>query len=112
MDARVREALDDLLEFAATGARIVELGRARFDDDELVQLAAEAVFIRIGAAVARLGDPFTAAHPAVRWRQMKDLRNLVAHEYAVIDDDVLWRTLEVDLPQEAAAIRTIRDDED
>lgn len=106
MDARTRRTLEDLLDFAALGARIVALGRARFDDDEIARLAAEAVFIRIGAAVARLGDPFIAAHPTVRWRQMKDLRS-VAHEYGAIDYGALWRTLEVELPKDARAIGEI-----
>jgi uncharacterized protein with HEPN domain len=85
----------------------VERGRDAYDADEIHRLAAEAIMHRIGEAVARLGDDFIAAHPAVHWRPMKGMRSVVAHEYGAIDYALVWNTLAHDLPREAVEVQRI-----
>jgi uncharacterized protein with HEPN domain len=34
----------------------------------------------------------------IPWSQMKGMRNLLIHEYFGVDSDVLWRTIQEDLP--------------
>jgi uncharacterized protein with HEPN domain len=109
LDGRTRQVLGDFLDFAATGARLVARGRATYDADEMLHLAAEAILHRIGEAVARLSDDFTKAHPQVHWRPMKGMRNLVAHEYGAVDYNILWNSLEHDLPHEAIEVQRILD---
>lgn len=109
LDGRTRQVLGDFLEFAGTGARLVERGRLAYDDDEMLRLAAEAILHRVGEAVARLGEPFTKTNPQVNWRPMKGMRNLVAHEYGAIDYNIVWNALERELPREAAEVRRILD---
>lgn len=109
LDERTRQTLNDFLDFAEAGARLVARGRDAYDRDEMLRLAAESVLHRIGEAVARLGDEFTEAHPGVSWRQMKGMRNIVAHEYGAIDYAIVWTALEQDLPREAEAVRRILD---
>lgn len=104
---RVRETLRDLLEFADTAARLVRRGRAAYDADEMLRLAAESIVHKVGEAVSRLPDDFVAAHPTVSWRVMKGMRNRVADEYRAIDYAIVWGTLERDLPKDAAAVRAI-----
>ncbi|MFA4841306.1 MAG: HepT-like ribonuclease domain-containing protein [Agrococcus sp.] len=110
-DRRRQQTLTDILDFSATAARLVARGRAAYDADEMLRLAAEAILHRIGEAVARLDRRFTEAHPTVRWRQMKSVRNVVAHEYHLVDYGILWNVLETDLPREAAAVARIVDAE-
>jgi uncharacterized protein with HEPN domain len=107
LDVRTRQALTDFLDFAEAGARLVARGRDAYDGDEMLRLAAESVLHRIGKAVARLGEEFTQTHPGVSWRQMKEMRNIVAHEYGAIDYEIVWTALELDLPVEAEAVRRI-----
>lgn len=105
--------LEEFLDFADAGARLVARGRKEYQDDEMLRLAAEALLHKIGEAVARLDreDPaFIAAHPEVDWRPMKGIRNLVAHDYGAVDYDIVWNALERNLPQEAKQIRRILDD--
>lgn len=109
---RIRQTLDDLLDFADVGARLVERGRAAYDADEMLRLASEAILHRIGEAVARLPEDFTEYHLQVNWRPMKGMRNLVAHEYHVVDHAIIWNALVNDLPREAAAVRAILTDYD
>ncbi len=108
LDRRTRQALTDFLDFADVGARLVARGRAAYDADEMLRLAAEAILHRIGEAVVRLGADFLEAHPTVSWRQMKGMRNLIAHRYGAVDHNILWNTLERDLPREAAEVRRVR----
>lgn len=109
LDGRTQQVLEDFLEFAGIGARLVERGRDAYDNDEMLRLAAEAILHRIGEAVARLGDDFTKAHRQVSWRPMKGMRNLVAHEYGAVDYNILWNSLEHDLPREAVEVQRILD---
>ena len=109
LDGRTRQVLEDFLEFAGIGARLVERGRDAYEADEMLRLAAEAILHRIGEAVARLSDDFTKAHRQVNWRPMKGMRNLVAHEYGAVDYNILWNSLEHDLPQEAVEVQRILD---
>ena len=107
LDGRTRRTLGDFLEFADTGGRLVARGRAAYDADEMLRLAAEAILHRIGEAVARLSDDFTKAHPQVSWRPMKAMRNLVAHEYGAVDYNIVWNALESDLPREAVEVQRL-----
>lgn len=109
VDDRTRQTLADFLDFTETGARLVARGRDAYEQDEMLRLAAESVLHRIGEAVARLGDEFTQAHPGVSWRQMKGMRNIVAHAYGAIDYEMVWTTLEQDLPRESEAVQRILD---
>lgn len=110
LNARTRQTLGDFLDFAATAARLVARGREAYDSDEMLRLSGEAILHRLGEAVARLDDDFTAAHPEVRWRAMKGMRNLVAHDYGAVDHNILWNALAHALPREAAHVQGILDD--
>jgi uncharacterized protein with HEPN domain len=70
-------------------------------------LIAEALLHRIGEAVSRLEDCFVAEHSAVEWQKLKGMRNVVAHEYGFIDYRIVWRALSNVLPNDAAAIESI-----
>ena len=70
---------------------VVALGEGNFTTHRPTQLAAEALIHRLGEAVARLDDGFIQAHPEVQWRQIKGMRNVVAHQYGFIDYQIVWR---------------------
>ena len=53
----------------------------------------------IGEAVSHLPDEFTDLHVDIPWHQMKGMRNVLIHEYFGVDTDVLWKTVQKDLPE-------------
>lgn len=105
---RVAQSLRDVLAFAdEMNTYVVSLGEQHFHEDRPTQLVAEALLHRIGEAVSRLPDEFIEARPQVAWRQMKAMRNVVAHQYGFIDYAIVWRALTSALPADVAAIRAI-----
>jgi uncharacterized protein with HEPN domain len=104
---RVRDTLLDLLEFTDMAARLVARGRPAYDGDEALRLAAEAITHRIGEAVSRLTEEFVTDHPQIEWRKVKGMRNIVTHEYARIDYEILWNALALRVPEIAAFVRGV-----
>ena len=61
----------------------------------------------IGEAVGKISDTLKQKHPNIEWQDMKDFRNLLAHEYFGIDLEIVWNIIRDDLPALMDAIRTI-----
>lgn len=52
----------------------------------------------IGEAAGHIPDDVCAQHPEVPWRDMRDMRNIVVHEYFGVDLTMVWSTVREDLP--------------
>lgn len=102
---RDRQAIEDMLEFCDQAARLVTRGRAAFESDEMLRLAAEALTQRVSEAASRLSQGFQRQHSEVPWRAIRGMRNLVAHDYGRIDHRVVWNTLATDFPALASKLR-------
>ena len=46
-----------------------------------------------------MDKPFKDLHSSVDWRQVKDFRNIILHDYFGIDDTIVWDIIKFDLPQ-------------
>lgn len=55
-------------------------------------------FAIIGEAASKVPADVATAHPEIPWRLMSDMRNFVVHSYWGINPDVLWDTIQNDLP--------------
>lgn len=53
----------------------------------------------VGEAAKNLSSEFRAAHPAVRWKDMAGLRDVIVHQYDKVDVNRIWNLFETDLPQ-------------
>lgn len=85
------EACDQILEHVAGD-------RDRFDSDPALQAAAQRWLEIIGEAAARLSDDFKAAHPDIAWRDLTGMRNILAHGYFRVDNDLMWAAITQDVP--------------
>lgn len=93
-------------------ARSVRSGRGdraprapSYDADGIHRLAAEAVLGRIGDAAKKLTTEFGDELPrSIPWAQIVGLRIIVDHAYHKIDYDIVWATLERDVPELRAAV--------
>jgi uncharacterized protein with HEPN domain len=54
--------------------------------------------ILIGEAASHIPDDFVSEHSDIPWRDMRDMRNFVVHEYFGVSDRIIWETVQNDLP--------------
>ena len=101
-----RRRLSDIAAAIADAGLIVERGRAAFEADPLVVRAAKNIVTEIGEATKALSSATTDAMPEVPWRAIAGMRDRTIHRYPEVDLDVLWDTLEFDLPELADRIAT------
>ncbi|HEX9593179.1 MAG TPA: DUF86 domain-containing protein [bacterium] len=52
----------------------------------------------IGEAARHVPDEVVSKHPDLPWNEMRDLRNIVVHEYFGVDPTIIWHTIREDLP--------------
>ncbi len=58
----------------------------------------------IGEAAAHLSDETRQAIPALPFRKMRGMRNIVAHDYANVDLRVVWEVVTVHVPDICAVL--------
>ncbi len=72
-----------------------------FQADKRTQQAVIMSLIIIGEAATKLMDQFPEfanQHPEIPWRNMRGMRNRIAHGYFDINLDTVWDTLQSNLP--------------
>jgi uncharacterized protein with HEPN domain len=52
----------------------------------------------IGEAATRVPDEVVAAYPEIPWRDMRDMRNIIVHEYFGVNRRIVWYTVRENLP--------------
>lgn len=76
----------------------------------MLRLAADGLIVKLGATISRMDDRFVAENPQLMLRLIKDMRNLVAHEYDAIRPRLVWNALERELPSISSAISSLLDE--
>jgi uncharacterized protein with HEPN domain len=54
-------------------------------------------FVIIGEMIARLDEEYKNRYTDIPWQQIKDFRNIVAHDYFGIDADEIWSIIQYHL---------------
>jgi len=66
----------------------------------------------IGEAVKNIPREIKVKNPDVAWNEIKGMRNKVVHEYFGTDEEILWKTIQDDLPifkkQIAKLLKTVK----
>jgi uncharacterized protein with HEPN domain len=89
----VRRAAQLIVEFT-TGKSLTD-----YTTDVMLHAAVEREFIIIGEALSRLEKLDVAlAVQIMSYRQIIGFRNVLVHGYDMIDDAIVWRAIEQDLP--------------
>ena len=65
----------------------------------------------IGEAANHVSPTLTSRHSEISWREITDLRNVVAHDYFGIDWPLVWETSIYDVPKLLDQVRAILTDE-
>jgi len=101
-DEKLTRLLGDLSSFVGQAAFITAHGRDAYvaDDQQgmLLRNAGERVLIKVATVVERLPQDFKDRHPEIAWQDIGRMRNLVAHHYDHVDDDLMWNALDKRIP--------------
>src|SRR5438552_18714149 len=90
----------DIRESGREAAQLVAgLDYAGFLVNRPIRLAVERLLEIAGEAARRVSPVYKAAHPEIPWSKMIGQRNVLAHDYGVIDPEQLWDTLTESLPE-------------
>jgi uncharacterized protein with HEPN domain len=75
-------------------------GTSKFDFERNVMI--QDAIIRnieiIGEATKKITTQFKESHHEIPWQDMAGMRDKLIHDYLDVDLDVVWKTVEVDLP--------------
>lgn len=95
-DVRIRHMVDAV----TTALRFVSgKDRSALDLDEMLALALTKLVEIVGEAAKQVTPETREEYPAVPWSAAARMRDRLVHHYFEIDLDVLWSTVESDLPQ-------------
>jgi uncharacterized protein with HEPN domain len=73
--------------------------------DIKTQAAVERKMLVISEAAIRLGDEAERLYPALPWRDIRGIGNWLRHAYDRVDAEIMWDTIQADLPRLKSALQ-------
>lgn len=101
MNASDRQILSCLLEYCERiESRIAEFG---IDEERFVGNSAYFDMLlmplfQIGELAGALSDEYVVSACSVPWHAIRGFRNIIAHDYGIVDPLWAWNTIEADIP--------------
>ncbi len=92
---RVQDMLDALARIREYTASLDEVS---FRSNRLVVDAVIRNIATLGEAASAVPFDVRERHPAIPWQKLVSMRNVLVHEYFGISLEVVWRTIQDDLP--------------
>ena len=91
--------LRDIIEYADKATRFVQgLDLETFQKDEQKTLAVVRALEVIGEAARHIPRTLRDKYPDIPWKRVVGMRDKVIHDYFGVDLEVVWKTLQDDLP--------------
>ena len=69
-----------------------------FINNEEKREAIERNFEIMGEAASRISEEFKKKYFEVNWKDIKSMRNFLIHDYEEVDMQIMWDTIQNDLP--------------
>ena len=79
-----------------------------YEGDLKTKQAVERNFEIIGEATSRIPTEFKTQFPQINWRELKDFRNFIIHNYFGIDNNIVWDVIQFSLPDLLEQIELLR----
>ena len=81
-----------------------------FGKDHKTQRAVFMSLHQVGELSGRLPKQFCHKHVNIPWAGIKQMRNIISHEYVKIDLEIVWNTVSGDIPSFLETIKKIVDE--
>ena len=93
----IRDCLERIGEYTVTG-------EDAFMASRLIQDGVIRNLEVIGEATKNLSNDLRDANPAIPWRQIAGMRDVLIHDYLKVNLARVWRTVATDLPPQRAVV--------
>ena len=91
--------IDDLLEAVGRIRSYTEgMSRSDFETDQRTVDAVMHNFVRMGEVVRGLPEEVLAREQGIPWAEIRGLRNVLVHAYREVRLELVWKTIQEDLP--------------
>lgn len=109
---RLEAYLDRMIVTGGKATRYVSgLDREAFRLDEIKQDAVIANIMAIGECATKIMErfpDFVVEHPEIPWKDIRDMRNRIAHQYFHLDIDTVWLTVDRMIPELLSQLDSLR----
>jgi uncharacterized protein with HEPN domain len=108
VDIKDASRLNDIVKAAEAVAGFIEgCTEADYNGNLLLRSAVERQVEIIGEATRAVSETLRAAHPEIPWKKITATRHILAHDYGMIKNDILWRIATVHVPELLAQVRPL-----
>jgi uncharacterized protein with HEPN domain len=108
VDIKDAARLNDIVKAAEAIASFINgQTEADYNANLLLRSAVERQVEIVGEAARALSQTFRAAHPEIPWKKIGATRNILAHDYGMIRNDILWQIASVHVPDLLAQVRPL-----
>jgi uncharacterized protein with HEPN domain len=99
MKREYRDYLQDMLDNAERALNFVHgMEYDEFFEDDKSNYAVMRALEVIGEAAVKIPEDVRKANPGIPWREISAMRNKLMHEYFGANLEVVWKTVQEDLP--------------
>ncbi len=105
---RIRDILDSI---KAIREYTAGMGFETFSGDQKTMDAVIRNITIIGEAARNVPEEITNRYSNIPWEDMRGMRNIVVHVYFGVRKEILWDTIQDDLPPLVGLLRQLLDEE-
>jgi uncharacterized protein with HEPN domain len=84
-----------------------DMDRDEFLENDLVMDAVVRNIEIIGEAIKNLPEEFKKNNPSIQWKDIAGMRDRIVHFYFGLDFQVIWDTVQIDIPELEEKIRKL-----
>ena len=97
----IKEAISKILKYTQN------LTREEFEENSMVQDAVIRNIEIIGEATKNISQEMTSLYKKIPWKEMTGMRDKLIHDYMGVEIGVVWKTIELDIPDLDELIKAI-----
>lgn len=111
MNRDQKRYIRDIIEAMDAASCFVEnMTFEELEGDLRTQYAIERAFSIIGEAVKKVEDEVRASYPAIPWKNMAGMRDVIVHGYFAVNLEIVWTTIRDRFPKERRLLAQVLED--